>query len=567
MAVADLLHQSIYSGLERWGQIYGHEKSSGETLFGILKTFYDSIPSYKPDLVKNTEKKLWFEGGSKIDVKTIKGDGLSLGETPDYTIMTEVSSYQKAKEIREIINGLTMNPQLTFIQESTSKGYDDYWYESHLEFEDLVRFLSKKYAREITLPTREQEKSGITLALVLLKAGFWPKDKFFHVFIPWFWNNRNREKDINILTEVRETLTDYEKSMIENYDLEMEQVAWYRSRSNLVNNDDLALKQGYPCSVEESFISSGNCFFDVSKISTLVGKVEKLPNIVLIAQERGVTDDDLIKQLNTNKEFPRQAHITCDLYYKAGTEPKTNGGRWFTGRDKVKIEPIIDKMGRWIIFDPPEPNWVNRYLVAVDTAEAKAESDDDVVGVFDLHKDKFVALCYGHIGVDFLPEEIAKAASWYNFADALVERNGGSGQTVLSNLRYRYLHVIGIKRTNKIYDEISTSDLGLYWDMYNKDRAANYAKSFVESISLDGDGSELPFKEILQQMTYFMKNTLKADKRRRDDFVMMVLIALEGARAIRESGKVPKFLGDKNTQLKRAMTSHYEDIVPSQRCY
>jgi len=566
MAVADMLHQMTFSHIERWGTIYGHENDSASLLFYILKTFYDSIPGFKPDTTRNTHKKLWFEGGSKIEVKSIKGDGLGLGETPDYLIMTEVSKYNRSSEIKEVMNGLAMTRQLTVIQESTSTGYDDFWYPSHLRNQDIVRHLIEKHKREITLPTREQELKGITPAAVLLKAGFWPKDEFFHLFIPWYWNSTNRIKDPNVIAETRETLSDYEKMIMEVYLLDLEQISWYRSRGNLLD-DEMALRQGYPCSADESFISTGNCFFDPSKLSTLINKAVLLPTTQSIAASKGISEDALIGQLNLDKKLPRNTLVQCNLEYADGFAPKQKG-MWYSEREKVKIEPVIDKLGKWYIFNPPEKDWVFRYLLAADCAEAKAESDDDCLGIWDMEAHKFVALMYGKVGVDRLPEVISKAASWYNFADVLVERNG-LGQAVLMKLRYMYTHVIGIQYNKLVTGgDISTSSLGVSWtNKYNKEMAASYVKNFINSIPPDSDGSEIPFKDILTQMTYFMQHTLKADNQRRDDLVMMTFIAHEGERALREAGRVPKFLGDDKTQKKRRLMSQFEDSVPSSRCY
>jgi hypothetical protein len=567
MFMADLLHHFIFTTLEKWGTIYGHENSSAATLFNILRTFYDSLPDPKPKIIKDTERKLWFEGNTKIEVKSILGGGLSQGDTPDYLIMTEVSLYKKAKEIMDVMSGLAMTHNLTVVQESRSNGYDDYWYPAHQENEDTVKELCLKHAREITLPTRKQRNRGETPALILLKAGFWPKDKFFHIFIPWFWNDSNHVHDPDIIEEVRETLTDYEESIIETYDLELSQIAWYRSRASSVSNNQIAMKQHYPCSVEESFISSGNCFFDVDKLSLLINRVESLPTIIDLSKEKGISEDALIQQLNVDKSFPKDRLTCCDLEYVEGTAPKPSG-LWYSEREKVKIEPHIKKSGEggWYIFNPPVPNWIYRYLLINDPAEAKQDSDDDSLGIWDMEDRKFVALRYGRIGVDALPEVISKVATWYNFADALVERNG-LGQAVLIKLRYLYLHVIGINRNQLTLNPQTTSEAGIAWNGHSKETAALYLKEFVEAIPPDSDGSEIPFKDILIQMTYFQKSTLRAEKKKRDDLVAMCNLAMAGERALREAGRIPKFLGDEKIQKQRAFISEYEDTVPSYRCY
>lgn len=567
MFVLDLLHRVLFSDSETHGQIYGHERDSGDTLFTILKTFYDNVPEeMTKKLTKSVDRKWHFDNNGEILVKTIKADGLSRGSATNYMLMTEVGMYRQAKKINEVLSGLTLTPNLTIVQESTSNGYDDYWYQQHLENEKLVQSLARKHAGRFKMPTPKELVRGHSIQLRLLHAGLWPRDEFFHVFIPWFWNKQNVSDDPDQIEMVRDTLTDYERMIMELYDLSFEQIAWRRSRSKIGGSDEQLLKQEYPCSVEESFVSSSTGFFEAEKLSQVQSKIQLLPSIETVAQERQMSVDAYISELNSEEKLPDQVLVRCDLEYVKA--PKEVGHNRFQGRLEATVKPTVNYIGRWIVFSSPVPGYKDRYIVACDPAEGKDKSDTTTMIVFDRLERKFVALGFGLIGVEDTPLELAKVGTWYNFAPILVEKNG-PGQTVLLGLKPRYIDIMRTSNTSKGYDDFSVSELGIY--MLNargegtKYRAANLLKSFIEEIPDDSDGSEIPFVQITQEMGSFDKVTLKAIAKNHDDFVMVAMIALEGDRLLYAQGRAPKAL----TQTSRTAKSYstVSEGIPSSRCF
>lgn len=568
MFVLDLLHRVLFSGLETHGQIYGHERDSGDTLFQILKTFYEDTPEHmRKSLTKDQDRKWRFDNNGEILVKTIKADGLSRGSATNYLLMTEVGMYRQAKKINEVLSGLTLTPNLTIVQESTSNGYDDYWYENHLRHVELVNHLSRKFAGQFKMPTHQEINKGHTVQLRLLRAGLWPRDEFAHVFIPWFWNKQNVSDDLDLIEAVRETLTDYERMIMELYDLTYAQIAWRRSRGKLGGHDEQLLKQEYPCNVEESFVSSSTGFFEAEKLAQVHNRIQLLPTLESKAQENRISVDEYCNQLNSERTLPNGILISCDLTYEK--PPREVGHNKFMGRNEVVVKPIVNYLGRWIVFSPPVPEYKDRYILACDPAEGKEKSDTTAMIVFDRLERKFVALGFGQIGLEETPIELAKAGAWYNFAPILVERNG-PGQTVLLGLKPRYVDIMRASNSSRGFDDFSVSDLGIY--MLNargegtKFRAANLLKSFVDEIPDDSDGSELPFSQVTTEMGSFDKVTLKAVAKKKDDFVLVAMIALEGDRLLYAQGRVPKPLHTTTVHSARVYATPSEGI-PSSRCF
>ena len=94
------------------------------------------------------------------------------------------------------------------------------------------------------------------------------ENDFVPIFLAWF---DLPEYTKSFLTDADRTkllasLSDYEKNLIKKYKITLEQINWYRhTLANKCNNDVDEMKQEYPSTSEEAFITSGRPVFD-SKI-------------------------------------------------------------------------------------------------------------------------------------------------------------------------------------------------------------------------------------------------------------------------------------------------------------
>jgi hypothetical protein len=89
---------------------------------------------------------------------------------------------------------------------------------------------------------------------------------WYPIFLAWFHDPNNRVFDYNE-EELRDTLTDQERTLIEKHKLDWAQIAFRRSKKTALRK---LFAQEYPEDDETCFITSGDPFFDVEFIIALI---------------------------------------------------------------------------------------------------------------------------------------------------------------------------------------------------------------------------------------------------------------------------------------------------------
>ena len=175
-------------------------------------------------------------------------------------------------------------------------------------------------------------------------------------FFPWWWEPAYRAKAVSA-----KSLTEEERELMERHGLDREQIGFRRKVHAGLRG---LAKQEYPEDAMECFLTSGECFFDVSAI------------------------DDRVK------EVP---------------------------------EPIATRMGGKLqIWFPPVRG--KQYLVAVDTAGGGSEGDYSAAQAIELKHGLQCAELQAKLPPLELAQEVAKLAREYNDAVLVVERNNhGAG--------------------------------------------------------------------------------------------------------------------------------------------
>lgn len=87
------------------------------------------------------------------------------------------------------------------------------------------------------------------------------------IFIPWWVDPTNTILLHGAGAEIRETLTDHEKDLINRHRLTTGQLAWRRDKLRSLKQ---LFAQEYPETATEAFLSSGTCFFNLAIISALM---------------------------------------------------------------------------------------------------------------------------------------------------------------------------------------------------------------------------------------------------------------------------------------------------------
>jgi len=93
----------------------------------------------------------------------------------------------------------------------------------------------------------------------------WDSESCIDLFYEWWKTDEYRTDDYRYLDTTDSWLKERIKTL-EHIGLDTEQIAWYAKKYDSYIDKDL-IKQEYPCSPEEAFISSGNSIFDTDKIN------------------------------------------------------------------------------------------------------------------------------------------------------------------------------------------------------------------------------------------------------------------------------------------------------------
>ena len=207
--------------------IIAHKDDATTNLFNMSKLYLQELPEQlKPETRASNAKEIIFDNRtgtglrSKIKCMTAGGDGVGRSDTFQNLHLSEVSSWNNAKEILDgLLQAVPNKPDTLVVIESTAKGYD--------------------YFKELW----DKACAG--------------ENDFEPLFCAWWELDEYRMPADNII------LTEEEKELKKLYNLDDEQIAWRRwCIRNNCGGDVNTFKQEYPACPEEAFLASGECIFD-----------------------------------------------------------------------------------------------------------------------------------------------------------------------------------------------------------------------------------------------------------------------------------------------------------------
>lgn len=220
--------------------IVAHDVDSTTNLFRMNKLFYDSLPEQvKPMRKASNSKEILFENptldpaekaknpGFMSAIKCVPATGSSVGRSDTLTNVhaSEVAFWHDMGEtFTALLQAVPDERDTAVIVETTPNGFNEFktfWDDS-----------------------------------VAGKTGFLP------LFFPWF-----EEPNYRRPTPPDMILTEEEEKLKATYHLDNEQIAWRRwcIATNLAGDVE-AFHQEYPSCPEEAFLTSGNPFFDNTKV-------------------------------------------------------------------------------------------------------------------------------------------------------------------------------------------------------------------------------------------------------------------------------------------------------------
>ena len=145
----------------------------------------------------------------------------------------------------------------------------------------------------------------------------WENKSGINCFFEW-WKTREyrtnfeseniKQEFIKKINNNKEWIFERIKILIENKGLELEQVYWYYKKYESYIDKDL-IKQEYPCSAEEAFLASGNCYFDKEKIINRLAQIREP-----IKRGSFIYDFDDKKNKITNIKFKEDINGFIDIF-------------------------------------------------------------------------------------------------------------------------------------------------------------------------------------------------------------------------------------------------------------
>ena len=320
--------------------IIAHKDDATTNLFNMSKLYLQELPEQlKPETRASNAKEIIFDNRtgtglrSKIKCMTAGGDGVGRSDTFQNLHLSEVSSWNNAKEILDgLLQAVPNKPDTLVVIESTAKGYD--------------------YFKELW----DKACAG--------------ENDFEPLFCAWWELDEYRMPADNII------LTEEEKELKKLYSLDNEQIAWRRwCIRNNCGGDINTFKQEYPACPEEAFLASGECIFDkdivISQIERnrplisgwkrgefeykktilpvrnangeVVATEKKISDICFVEKENGLITIHEEPQVRTNK----QGEVTEMRQYSIGGDTAGLGDDYYTakvvGNDNLQTAATLHK--------------------------------------------------------------------------------------------------------------------------------------------------------------------------------------------------------------------------------
>lgn len=330
---------------------------NAKKIFEKYQFMYQSLPEWIKEVIPlkadNAHELVVAYGARKSSIRVVTvGDHAGRGTTCQYLHLSEVAFWKDIKSVIKSLNQTvsTKNAYSIIIYETTANGVNEY---------------KNMYDNAV--------------------GG---NSSFKAVFYPWFLDKDYR-MDYNGFK-----LMPHEEKLVKELHLDLQQIAWYRFKLNEMEGDLNSLKQEYPSTPLEAFITTGSSLFPMDLV--LKRKSEIL-----------------------NKKFPRYEFVW-------DKKKVSEQGDVIT---LVNPHLMENQIGLITIFEEVKNG--HPYIVNVDPA--MGGDDNFVAQVFDNHSCKQVAkLCINHnSNYQWLGEQIYCLCRYYNNAFLNAECNNPTGTFIL----------------------------------------------------------------------------------------------------------------------------------------
>ena len=287
------------------GTLVTHTEEAREMFRATLSMYMDGLPrDFKIPVDSHNRMQLILKNRSRMAYQVAgvrKKSGGSMGRGSAITFMhsTETSSYGDQEGLASLESSLAEhNPDRLYIFESTARGpnmFQEMW---------------------------ETAKEASTQRAIFI--GWW-RNEFYRVpegsgVYQVYWDGRMTPQERKWVREIK-TLYDF--------DIDSEQLAWWRWKKMEVVKDETLMMQEFPPTEEYAFILSGSQFFNSARINDEYKKCRETPGHdyrFVLRENFENTELDECNSKNANLkiwEFP-----TAGAYYVLGADPAYGSSEW-----------------------------------------------------------------------------------------------------------------------------------------------------------------------------------------------------------------------------------------------
>ena len=324
----------------------------------------------------------------------------------------------------------------------------------------------------------------------------WVQDnEWAKIFAAWFEFEDSVVpfKSEDELQDFKDTMTEDEKSEMERFDVNYEQLNWSRRvLQDKCNGDISKFRQEYPSDPDECFLMSSRPRFHMANVESM---------------------------------------------YKACSNQSSRVGNITVQGDNKNASFYPDRAGMWKIYD--EPEYDSKYLISVDTCTGEdqqtqglaADPDYHSVQVWrapfedwhgNWHVPRMVALHHSRVDIGILAHEVEAAARFYGNAFVIPEVNNSG----LALLKYLLDMGLSVYRRRKYNDSMGMVEKSFGWstDKITRKTVIDHLASEIIEENVD-----IPDPDILKEFKTFVINDRgkpEAAPGHHDDHVLAAAIAL-----------------------------------------
>lgn len=442
----DIYWNFKYEGLQ--GSLITDTEENRDQFRSIIEMYMESLPAtHRIDTVRHNRTHMILENRSRFAYQvagTRKKGGLGRGKGLNFIHATECSSWGDEEGFASLVASLAqLNPHRLYVFESTARGYNGYY-------------------KQWQIAKESEFKKAIFIGWWRNELYSFPKGSAYYNI---YWDGILTKDEKCWVSEVKE---------LYDFDIQPEQIVWWRWCNNEQIKDDMLMLQEYPPTEDYAFQLTGSKFFSAQHV---------------------------------NQEYKKVRDQSC-RYHKYRT------GIHF---EHTQFQETNERNAELTVWEYPDPE--GHYVIGADPAYGSSEwADRFVASVWRCYADRVILVaeyCTDEINTYEFAWVLAHLCGNYEGALLNLEING-PGQAVFNELmNLARLTSAKAAVAPNIYDVVSGIRHYLYrrqdsmggafayqWQMNHreKERAMNTLRDYFERGMLEINSAEclLEFRNIVR---------------------------------------------------------------------